>query len=171
MRKGLTLCALLIAAPACAASDGPGARILAAHNAERAAMGLEPLSWSGRLAADALDWAKHLATSKRFEHAPPGEGQQAQGENLWMGTSGAFTPEDMVSAWLNERQDYQDGAFPAVSRTGNWRDVGHYTQIVWHNTRQIGCAIASNANDDILVCRYDPPGNWMGHFPTRAGNR
>ena len=102
--------------------------------------------------------------SGMLEHS----GAEDMGENLWMGTSGAFTPEDMVGAWLAERQDYQDGAFPAVSRTGNWRDVGHYTQIIWHNTKQIGCAIASNASDDVLVCRYDPPGNWMGQYATRA---
>ncbi|WP_197707084.1 CAP domain-containing protein [Calothrix sp. NIES-3974] len=27
--------------------------------------------------------------------------------------------------------------------TGNWVDVGHYTQIIWRNTTEVGCAIAT----------------------------
>ena len=42
---------------------------------------------------------------------------------------------------------------------------GHYTQVVWRNTREVGCAVARNGSDDFLVCRYWPSGNWMGQVP------
>ncbi|MDY7012856.1 MAG: CAP domain-containing protein [Cyanobacteriota bacterium] len=48
-----------------------------------------------------------------------------------------------------------------MSSTGRWFDVGHYTQIVWRKTTQVGCGISQAGGNDILVCRYSPPGNFM----------
>ncbi|WP_214019128.1 CAP domain-containing protein [Escherichia coli] len=49
-----------------------------------------------------------------------------------------------------------------MSTTGHWQDVAHYTQIIWRRTSQMGCALASSARDDYLVCRYTLPGNVVG---------
>jgi hypothetical protein len=68
----------------------------------------------------------------------------------------------MVSDWASERRMFQAGLFPAVSRTGNWADVAHYTQIVWPTTTRVGCALASNGRTDYLVCHYSPAGNIDG---------
>ncbi len=138
------------------------ARILAAHNAERARVGSPPLVWSADLARDAAVWAKHLAETGEFEHADDVPGRPPQGENLWMGTLGSYTPEDMVGSWIEERQLYTAGRFPNVSRSGNWIDVGHYTQLIWSRSREVGCARVANRSDDYLVCRYSPVGNIMG---------
>jgi Cysteine-rich secretory protein family len=140
-------------------------RLLAAHNSERVRLGLKPLKWSPVLAENARKWANHLANTGTFEHAVPAKGEADQGENLWMGTRASYDPEEMVQAWIDERTLYKSGKFPAVSTTGDWRDVGHYTQLIWHSTSQIGCAISANQSDEILVCRYDPPGNWEGQHP------
>lgn len=83
-----------------------------------------------------------------------------------MGTRGAFSPEQMVGNWIAERAYYRPGApFPNVSRTGNWTDVAHYTQVVWSGTTHVGCAIYPSANWDYLICRYSPPGNIDGARP------
>ncbi len=158
----LLLFALVGAQGTYAAAPAPdlAARLLASHNAERARLGVPPLHWSPQLVADAQLWAKHLAQTNRFEHAPDAPKGHEQGENLWMGTTHAYTPEEMVDAWVEERVNFINGIFPNVSRTGNWHDVGHYTQLIWANTTDVGCALASNANDDYLVCRYSAPGNW-----------
>ena len=58
-----------------------------------------------------------------------------------MGTRGAFSPEQMVGNWIAEKAHYRHGQFPYVSRTGNWADVAHYTQVVWRGTTHVGCAI------------------------------
>jgi uncharacterized protein YkwD len=141
-------------------------RIVATHNAERARVGTKPLAWSGTLAADAQNWADHLAKTNSFEHAS----QTSQGENLWSGTRGSYTFEEMVDAWVDEKSMYKAGRFPDVTTTKSWQDVGHYTQLIWGNTTHVGCAIASNAQDDYLVCRYGPPGNWEGQDPVRPIN-
>ena len=71
-----------------------------------------------------------------------------QGENLWMGTADAFRYPEMLDFWLGERTHAKSGRFPDVSKTGNWMDVAHYTQIVWPTTKQVGCALAKNASDE-----------------------
>ena len=71
----------------------------------------------------------------------------------------------MVAGWLSERQNFKPGVFPANSTTGEVHDVSHYTQIVWHSTRELGCAVARGRSEDILVCRYNSPGNVFGESP------
>ena len=136
-------------------------RVLTLHNRERASIGLPPLRWSAELSREAGSWASSLADRGAFEHSSRGD----FGENLWMGSAGYYRPEAMVGSFVEEKRHFQRGAFPRVSRTGRWEDVGHYTQVVWRTTREVGCAVARNGRDDFLVCRYWPAGNWMGERP------
>lgn len=131
------------------------AELLAAHNAYRANLGLPPLRWSGALAASAQNWADHLAEIGQLEHSGPGQ-------NLAMATAGSLSLTQLVDLWGSEQADFTDGAFPDISTTGNWMDVGHYSQIVWKETILVGCGFAENNGRDVLVCDYDPPGNVMG---------
>lgn len=137
------------------------AELLLAHNEERSRFGAPRLAWSPRLAGEARDWAQKLAREGRMRHASNDE-RKGAGENLWMGPAGAYSARTMVEAFAAERRHFKPGTFPHISRTGNWRDVGHFTQVVWHGTREIGCAVAHNGRDDFLVCRYWPAGNTYG---------
>ena len=167
LRKLLGL-ALTLAAPALLGatdlSNNFEQRVLAAQNRERAALGLAPMAWDPALAQSARQWADNLARSGRFEHAPFNP-SNPQGENLWAGTRGYFSVEAKVDAWLREKQHFVPGVFPNNSSTGRVQDVGHYTQIVWRNTGEVGCAVATGAEEDVLVCRYAEPGNWRGERP------
>ncbi|XHX78520.1 MAG: CAP family protein [Stenomitos frigidus ULC029] len=135
-------------------------QILDAHNRYRKDVGVSPLTCSDDLARDAQTWAKRLAAigGNTLMH----DDRDDEGENLWMGTAGAFSINDMVNAWGSEKKQFRQGVFPDVSKTGNWSDVGHYTQMIWRNTTQVGCAKTTAGGNDILVCRYSPPGNFMG---------
>ena len=139
-------------------------RLLDSQNLEREALGLPPLKWNASLAESALAWANALAASGRFEHAHDGLGDP-QGENLWAGTRGYYSPEAMVSAWSREKRFFKPGVFPDSSTTGDVEDVGHYTQMVWRDTGEVGCAKATSAQEDILVCRYSNAGNYVGEIP------
>jgi len=133
------------------------------HDAARAAVGLPPLAWDQALVASARAYAGEMARSRRFAHADqPVGGPTRQGENLWTGTRGAYAYAEMIDHWIDERRDFVNGITPNFSRTGKWEDVAHYSQIVWRGTTRVGCAIASNARDDYLVCRYAPAGNVVG---------
>ena len=137
------------------------ARILAAHNAVRAEAGMPPLAWDPALAEAAAGYAIQLAITNSFQHSDR-NARRGTGENLWMGTRGYYSYEAMVGGWSSERRFFVPGVFPAVSRSGNWEDVGHYTQMVWPTTTRVGCALASSAWADYLVCRYSPAGNVTG---------
>jgi len=142
--------------------DAPHERAwLAAHNAERAEFGVVPLRWNPDLASEAAVWAMNLARENVLRHASVQE-RSGRGENLWMGTAGYYSPADMISHFASEKQYFRAGQFPNVSHTGNWADVGHYTQIVWAETREVGCAAVRNQYSDVLVCRYWPAGNIRG---------
>ncbi|HYE45292.1 MAG TPA: CAP domain-containing protein, partial [Caulobacter sp.] len=131
-------------------------RMLEGHNLSRAQLGLPPLAWDEALARDAERYARVLADQERFEHS----NAKGFGENLWMGTKGWFSYERMLESWTNEKFDYRHGVFPDVSPSG--RAVGHYTQVVWRTTTHVGCGLAASARNEYLVCRYSPPGNWIG---------
>lgn len=157
---------IVSAAPAMAQeADDFADDILAAHNAEREELGTPDLVWSDSLARDAAIWAETLKGTGGLRHS----GIRGQGENLWMGSRGAYDTLDMLDSWLDERDLFQRGRFPNVSSTGRWSDVGHYTQMIWANTREVGCAVARDADFDYLVCRYFPAGNWMGADPLGGG--
>ena len=148
-------------------------RLLAAHNRERLAVGHPPLQWDATLAASAASYGPALATLRRLVHSPR-ETRPGQRENLAMAFHGTLSPEQMVDLWSREKLQLQPGSsgpncpqkfgcrrLPAVSRTGNWVDVAHYTQMVWPTTTRVGCALFA-ADWDYLICRYSPPGNIDG---------
>ena len=164
VRAALLLAMLPVLTGAQGYRDNLNDRLLASHNRERAALGLDPLEWSAELAEGARGWAAYLARSGRFEHSPTDPGQKL-GENIWGGTNGAYGPEAMVGLWIAEKRYFKPGIFPANSTTGDVADVGHYTQIVWRDTRKVGCALSEGQAEDILVCRYSTYGNVRGRKP------
>jgi hypothetical protein len=101
-----------------------------------------------------------IAGLNRIQHS----GTSSVGENLavWWGDKPSLTT--MIAMWINERQYYQRGTFPAVSTTGNWESVAHYTQMVWCKTTEVGCGVADNGRTNFLVCWYNPQGNFVGQF-------
>jgi uncharacterized protein YkwD len=147
--------------------------ILAVHNRERAAVGVPPLVWSDKLAADAKLYAEHLVATNTFDH-PSAEWVAAhpmspEGENL--AGNHRFPPVSspppspssiarMEQGWIAEKDSYQ--GYP--SQTGD-TTTGHYTQMVWRGTTQVGCGYASAGGYDVLSCRYSPPGNIIGQKP------
>jgi len=135
--------------------------LLAAHNRERSAVRAPMLRWDAQLAASAAVYAAELARRGELVHSSRAS-RPGQGENLWMGTAGAYSPEQMVQSWVNERRLFRPGTFPNVSTSGSWSDVGHYTQMIWRSTTAVGCAIQRSGRWDVLVCRYSPTGNVRG---------
>jgi hypothetical protein len=148
---------------AAAAPDMRGfeARLIALHNRERAAVGAPPLAWDKALAAAAAGYGPVLERLGKLAHSEPGA-RLGQGENLWMGTKGAYRLEEMAGSWADEKTLFRPGTFPAVSRNGHWQDVAHYTQMIWKGTTRFGCALREGAQSDFLICRYAPPGNVVG---------
>jgi hypothetical protein len=141
--------------PSGPAPSGRVQEVLAAHNNYRAEVGVPPLQWSDSLAASAQQWADHLASTGTFQHS-------GGGQNMSIATAGGLSVTQLVGLWGNEKQYFKYGVFPDVSTTGNFAQVGHYTQVIWRNTTEVGCGLATGNGNDILVCNYNPPGNFLG---------
>lgn len=163
-RIGITTLLLALPLLGNTGTGGFETRVLDSQNRERAALGIPPLRWDPDLAQAAQRWADHLAATGAFSHAPV-DMRQPTGENLWAGTRGRYAPEAMVDAWAREKRSFKPGLFPDNSTSGRVEDVGHYTQLMWRDTRQVGCALATGAREDVLVCRYSDAGNWVGERP------
>ena len=141
------------------------------HNKWRAAKGVGPVSWSQPMADYAQKWANHLAQNRacRLIHrGNEGKKIKSWGENLSMwGGSKAHqdSPTTAVNNWVTKEKKYWDGA-PRVYGQGRTSSAGHYTQVVWAKSKKIGCGRAlckvSYGYKVVVVCNYDPPGNYVG---------
>jgi pathogenesis-related protein 1 len=131
--------------------------LLTLHNQSRTEVGVSGLSWSSDAAAYIQNWVDQLAaTSCNLQHRQPNQ----YGENLFMGSMG-YGVGDAVKAWDNEKKAYNG----APISPNNFSGIGHYTQMVWRSTTQVGCAKASCNGMVIIGCNYDPPGNMIGQKP------
>jgi uncharacterized protein YkwD len=128
------------------------------HNEAREEVGVNAVVWSSRLANDAEEYAKKLAKSGRFKHSKTGDG-----ENLYWYSSTHHNPMTEAStSWYEEIQLYRYRK--CCGR--NFSDTGHYTQMVWKNTTEIGMGVAvSKSGETYVVARYNPHGNFIGQFP------
>jgi len=123
------------------------------------------LTWSSTLAADASACAQTCPTG----HSSCD--QNGAGENLYYAGSTVALVED-ANSWDNAIQAWygEEPSWDYVSSTSSDGGVvGHFTQIVWKATSQVGCAMNVNCNNKfngyknlVVVCRYSQPGNLMG---------
>lgn len=144
------------------------AGITTAHNNVRATVGVPPLRWNATLAATAQQWANACV-----DQAPPtgmidhNAGRSTGypyyiGENTYAAAGSTINPAQAVGAWASEASQY-DYASNTCSGV-----CGHYTQVVWRSTVEIGCGFAVCPNLQFgasLVCNYAPGGNVGGQRP------
>ena len=148
---------------------------LDAHNSVRAAHNLPPLTWSPQLANYAQQWANQSAKVRNcgMQHRPQqGTFQQKHGENLWWASPRTWsnglrelqpvTIKRVVKDWADEKPFYDY----ATNTCKAGEQCGHYTQIVWRETKEVGCAYQQCADKSQLwVCNYSPAGNYIGERP------
>ena len=163
--------------PAQPASVAPGvsagepaalAGITAAHNKVRARVGVPPLRWSPALAETARRWANSCVDAQAphgmLDHSPDGvPGSVPLGENIYATTGPAADPLVAVKVWADEVVHYD-----LTRNTCSGGMCGHYTQLVWSTTREVGCGVGSCPRlrfPTTLVCNYSPAGNVIGRRP------
>ena len=62
--------------------------------------------------------------------------------------------------WYDEIKDYN------FNKPGFNSNTGHFTQVVWVDSVELGVAKATAKNGmQFVVARYFPPGNILGRFP------
>lgn len=142
-------------------------RMLKAHNNYRAAHTTPPLSWSADLSKAAQDWASACTSNGKggFAHSP-GAFSGGYGENLYWGSGAGSTGADVAARWwYNEINQYNFNDPIASYKAGDSdskKEVRHFTQLIWRDTKQLGCGAAQCGQYEYWVCRYAPPGNFNG---------
>jgi glioma pathogenesis-related protein 2 len=145
---------------------------LSQHNTYRTTHRAPALTSSESLNNSAQSWAEHLASTGTFEHS----GTPGVGENLYAyyttdpSIDSAALANGAVQDWYKEVASY-DYANPGFSL-----ETGHFTQVVWKSSTEVGCGVAQGTassngtqfNAFYVVCQYTPPGNVQGQFPANV---
>ncbi|NXK09531.1 CRVP protein, partial [Herpetotheres cachinnans] len=113
------------------------------------------MEWCPPAAKNAQKWANQCTLS----HSPASMRKTTIqcGENLFM-SSAPFSWSDVIQAWYNEEEDFKYGTGAKTPGAV----IGHYTQLIWYSSYQVGCAVAycpRNQFKYFYVCQYCPAGN------------
>lgn len=156
------LCLLLLVAASLAVATPED--YLNPHNVARGNVEVPAVVWNGTVAAFAEDYAAEL-NAGGCQLQP--SGTRDYGENLYFSSESSSTAADAVASWVSEEQWYDHNTNSCSAPEGN--SCGHYTQVVWYNSTDIGCAtVVCDTGDNtgvVVACNYWPPGNIPGESP------
>jgi hypothetical protein len=130
-------------------------KMLQRHNQLRHEHNAPALKWNNEIASVAQQWATKVAGDNKMTHRP----NNKYGENIFVTSCNPISGAQPVDAWYSEIKDYSYGSTKFSTVTG------HFTQVVWVGSKEVGCGQAkSNKNMIYVVCNYSPPGNYNGKF-------
>ncbi|XP_032904586.1 uncharacterized protein LOC116990755 [Amblyraja radiata] len=127
-------------------------QLLNAVNVYRVQHGTRPLTLNSQICKNAEKWAEHLVTSRKLQHS-----DTSYGENIWcqQGPGGVLVAgQQVVDSWYNEIKDYD------FSKPGFQKNCGHFTQLVWGDSKEMGIGLATDGKGlTVVVAQFDPAGN------------
>jgi len=147
------------------------------HNQARAsvnppAASMPTVVWDDSIAAFALNYSLTCQGTNLMNHNPNRVLSTGEyiGENLW-GTTASLQGANVTSyihgaasSWASESVYYTY----STNTCQSGQMCGHYTQMVWKNSVNIGCAIVYCSNllfKTSVLCDYGPGGNYVGERP------
>ena len=171
-----SVCILLFSVKICYGQSTKKITALKVHNDARKEVGVKPLVWSNTLEIDAKKYAAFLASKDMFKHSE-NLNELSQGENLYSTAYFIFQEngekyffenknylKDASISWLSEKKDFKYAKIG--DRKNNFSEIGHYTQMIWHKTSQVGIAYSKSKSGKVyVVARYYPAGNVISQFP------
>jgi len=114
------------------------------------------LKKSKRLIKAATKWAKKCGGKQHSPNALLKSGRNPKkwdGENIALGMK---TYKEAIDAWYAEIDNW---SFSKSASKGKNAVTGHFTQVVWKSTKQVGCFRQKCGNKYLTVCQYSPAGN------------
>lgn len=157
-------CMVVFEMAVCCNAQNSQQDFLDAHNAARAAVGVEPMTWDAGVEAYAQNYANIRSADCSLTHS--GSQSYGYGENIAAGGDAAsLTALSAVKMWVDE-QKYYDYATNSCNAPSGQMCL-HYTQVVWRKSTKLGCARVqcSNGVGYFVTCNYSPMGNYRGQRP------
>ncbi|XP_006872213.1 PREDICTED: golgi-associated plant pathogenesis-related protein 1-like [Chrysochloris asiatica] len=126
--------------------------VLKAHNEYRQKHGVSSLKLCKKLNREAQKYSEALASTRILKHSSEASRNQC-GENLaW--ASYNQPGKEVADRWYNEIKSYN------FQQPGFTSGTGHFTAMVWKNTKKMGVGKASASDgSSFVVARYFPAGN------------
>lgn len=126
---------------------------------------LTMLKWDDKLA----EAAQKIANTGKYAHVDVKDSRFPVGQNLYRGmfTQKTSGPDwnRAVNSWFDEHKLYKFD-------TKYEPNIGHYTQLIWSDTKCVGCGYVHMDSGDkkfifqkLYVCNYGPAGNYIGKHP------
>ncbi|CAB01716.2 SCP domain-containing protein [Caenorhabditis elegans] len=131
------------------------------HNKYRAHHSSPAVTVDSNLTNLAQKWSDEMAFHKKcLVHEQPSK----YGENLTSFASSKFpSPKTCAAALIHGFYTEGYGFNYTRFNPGSWSKVGHFTQLLWKNSRKIGVGVSVAKRGTmyhVYVCiKYDPPGN------------
>ena len=131
---------------------------LQAHNNYRKKHHAEPLKLNKELCKIAQNYANYLANIGRLQHSDNTYHNKSMGENIYSCSGKEATGTSVTNSWYSEIKNY--------NYSGDYSDgTGHFTQVVWKDTKEVGFGKSKGQNGKIfVVANYYPAGNVIGYF-------
>uniref|UniRef100_A0A8D0ASP6 SCP domain-containing protein n=1 Tax=Sander lucioperca TaxID=283035 RepID=A0A8D0ASP6_SANLU len=131
---------------------------LETHNAYRLKHNTPKMTLSSELSASAQKWANHLLAIGALQHSDTQDGENVY--NMWSSATLKLTGKEAVDSWYSEIKDYN------WSRPGFSSNTGHFTQVVWKDSKELGVGMATDGHKVFVVGQYRPAGNMnmAGYF-------
>lgn len=126
--------------------------VLFHHNIHRANHSADALTWNQTLA----DSASALASGCLFKH-------NSVGQNLAGSAPNANVSGGITDGWYNNEIENYNPYYGMDSPTGDLELYGHATQVIWKDSKTVGCATYDCRGAALgmwfTVCNYYPAGN------------
>ena len=133
--------------------------LLNRHNLYRSKHQAPNLQRLSSLESIAQSYSRKLVSLGYLVHSSNTLNGQYIGENLYMGYNAGYLGTSPVDSWYEEISKY------SFAKSDYIKGTGHFTQVVWKNSKQLGCGVACGSNDYCYVtCNYYPGGNYLGEF-------
>ena len=103
--------------------------------------------------------AEKLLSSKSEIFSEDLYNKEVLGENILISDK-ILEPEEICNKWYNEGLDYN------YEKNKFQKGTGHFTQLIWKNTKKIGfgLGIKDDQSKMVVVAYYYPAGNIFGEF-------
>ncbi|XP_034397617.1 Golgi-associated plant pathogenesis-related protein 1-like [Cyclopterus lumpus] len=131
---------------------------LETHNAYRRKHNTPQMTLSSEMTASAQKWSEHLLAIGALQHSDTKDGENVF--NMYSSAPIKLTGKEAVDSWYGEIKDYN------WSSPGYSSATGHFTQVVWKDSTELGVGLATDGRKVFVVGQYRAAGNMnmAGYF-------